>query len=156
MATLPSFAPRYQDELTYSIVRPASTASVARMARTMKKSRRMRCARWVSARPSSRTSTTTTVTLSWPPAASASLTSESAACCGVAVETAMASIRESSTMPDRPSEQMITRSPAEMLSVKWSAYMSGSEPSARVITERDGCTRASSAVISPASTSSST
>ena len=116
----------------------------------------MRCARWVSARPSSRTSTTTTVTLSWPPAASASLTSVSAACCGVAVETAIPSISESSTMPDRPSEQMITRSPAETLSVKWSAYMSGSEPSARVITERDGCTRASSAVISPASTSSST
>ena len=59
-------------------------------------------------------------------------------------------------MEERPSEHSSTRSPLSTSKVKWSAYMSGSEPRARVITERDGCTRASSGVILPESTSSST
>ena len=74
----------------------------------------------------------------------------------MALEMARSSMRLSGTMDERPSEQMITRSPFSTSSVKWSAYISGSEPSARVMMERDGWTRASSAVISPASTSSST
>ena len=73
-----------------------------------------------------------------------------------ALEMATDSRSLSATMLERPSEQITTRSPAVTSSRKWSAYMSGSEPSARVMIERDGCVRASSAVISPASTSSST
>ncbi len=120
------------------------------------RSLRLRSWRCASTTPSSSTSTTTTVTLSCPPPSSAAATRLSAAACGVALETATASISESSTIEERPSEQMMTRSPVVTSSVKWSAYMSGSDPSARVMMERDGWTRASSAVISPASTSSST
>ena len=74
----------------------------------------------------------------------------------MAVEQEMASILESSTIEDSPSEHTMILSSATTSSVKWSAYMSGSEPRARVMTEREGCRRASSAVISPASTNSST
>ena len=76
--------------------------------------------------------------------------------CAVDDCVAMVSTSPSDTMLDKPSEHRIRRSPSSMLRVKWSAYIAGSEPSARVMTERLGCTRASSAVISPASTSSST
>ena len=90
------------------------------------------------------------------PPASAADTRLSAAVWGSTHETAMSSISESSTMEESPSEQMMMRSPASTSIVKWSAYMLGSEPSARVIMERLGCRRASPTVISPASTSSST
>ena len=128
---------------------PAITPSEPRMACFLA---RLRC----SSRPSLTTSTTMTETLSCPPATSAALTSWSVQSMGEAVETAMVSMPLSGTIEERPSEQMIMRSPRSMSSEKWSAYMSGSEPSARVMMERDGWTRASSAVISPASTSSST
>ncbi len=108
------------------------------------------------ARPSSVMSTTTTVTLSPPPAASAASTRLSVQIWAVELCCATRSISPSGIMLDKPSEHRIRRSPSSILREKWSAYMAGSEPSARVITERLGCTRASSAVISPASTSSST
>ena len=87
---------------------------------------------------------------------SAAATRLSAACCGVALETASASISLSGIMDESPSEHRMTRSPLLTSSEKWSAYMSGSEPRARVMMEREGCVRASSAVIWPESTSSST
>lgn len=60
-----------------------------------------------------RTSTTMTVILSAPPAVSAAETRLSAACCGVALETASDSISLSGTMLERPSEQRMTRSPLD-------------------------------------------
>ena len=112
-----------------------------------------RCSRTM---PSSSTSTTITETLSCPPSASASARRLSAAPWGVTLDTATASMCASEIMDESPSEQMMMRSPASTSIVKWSAYMLGSEPSARVIMERLGCRRASPTVISPASTSSST
>ena len=97
-----------------------------------------------------------TVTLSAPPAVSAAETRLSAACCGVALDTATDSISLSEIIDERPSEHRMMRSPVLTSREKWSAYMSGSEPSARVMMEREGCVRASSAVIWPESTSSST
>ena len=97
-----------------------------------------------------------TVTLSCAPSESVAETSASTQSMGVALETAMDSMALSGIIDDRPSEQTMMRSPRSTSSMKWSAYMSGSEPRARVMMEREGWTRASSAVISPASTSSST
>ncbi len=125
-----------------------------RMAAIVTLRRRTRCASRMT--PSSTRSTTTTVTLSWPPAASAASTRLSTQICAVEDCVAMFSISLSGIMLERPSEHRIRRSPSSICRVKWSAYMAGSEPSARVMTERLGWTRASSAVISPASTSSST
>ncbi len=126
------------------------------MATTTRRAKPTECLRAAAATPSFRMSTTMTVTLSAPPAVSAAETRLSAACCGVALETATDSISLSGTMLESPSEQMITRSPLATSMEKWSAYISGSDPRARVMIEREGCTRASSAVICPASTSSST
>ena len=97
-----------------------------------------------------------TVTLSEPPAVRAEATRLSAACWADAAETATDSMSASEIMDERPSEHTMMRSPFATSSEKWSAYISGSEPRARVMMEREGCTRASSAVIWPESTSSST
>ncbi len=139
--------------------RESTTAATARKAAstpTQARTARRRPRRRMSSLPSFLMSTTMTVTLSWPPAMRAADTRASAQTWGLAEVTQMSSISASVTMDERPSEHRITRSPASTPMVKWSAYMSGSEPRARVMTEREGCTRASSAVISPASTSSST
>ena len=66
------------------------------------------------------------------------------------------SITSSVIIDDRPSEHSSTRSPRATSIVKLSAFMAGSLPSARVMIERLGWMRASSGVISPAATSSST
>ncbi len=71
-------------------------------------------------------------------------------------ETIASSMTSSAIIDDRPSEHSITRSPRTTSIVKWSAFMAGSLPSARVMMERLGWMRASSGVISPAATSSST
>ena len=156
MPTVPLLLPRYHELRTYSAIAPVTRARRTTIASRPPNIQRLRYVRLASEEPSSRTSTTTTVTLSCPPPASAADTRLSAAVWGSTHETAMSSISESSTMEESPSEQMMMRSPVVTSSVKWSAYMSGSLPSALVMMERDGWTLASSAVISPASTSSST
>ena len=156
MATVEPFTPMNHELCTKRPTAPTNSMMAAISSAKIMEKVRVRL-RWCSSTtPSSSTSTTTTVTLSCPPAVSAAATRLSAAICGLGDETATASISESSTIEESPSEQMTMRSPDETAMLKWSAYMSGSEPSARVMTEREGCVRASSAVISPASTSSST
>ena len=86
--------------------------------------RRTRCASRMT--PSSTRSTTTTVTLSWPPAASAASTRLSTQICAVEDCVAMFSISLSGIMLERPSEHRIRRSPSSICRVKWSAYMAGS------------------------------
>ena len=155
-ATASSFTPRKTERVMLKIVMMAPTSSTASTAATAIRALRRCLAAARRTCPSSTRSTTTTVTLSEPPAASAASTRLSVQICAVEDWTAMRSISPSEIMDERPSEHRMSRSPSSMLSWKWSAYMSGSDPSARVMTERLGCTRASSAVISPASTSSST
>ena len=156
MPTVSPSGARYHSLLTKAMKRAATATSVTSTPAVKVPMRWRRRLRAASARPSLRMSITRTVTLSAPPAERAAETSLSAAACGLALETASSSISASSIIDERPSEHRMMRSPLWTSSVKWSAYISGSEPSARVMTERDGCTRASSSVISPASTSSST
>ena len=117
---------------------------------------RRRALNALSATPSFLTSMTMHVTLSLPPSASAASTRASAQVCGVAHDMSVSSITPSVTIEERPSLHRSTLSPLETSMLKWSACILGSLPKARVMTERLGWMRASSGVICPAATSSST
>ena len=94
-------------------------------------------------------STTTTVTLSAPPASLAASIRALTAVPGSVARDRISPISASETWPCNPSEESISLSPTVTSTSKESGSMSGSLPSARVITERFGWKRLSSSVSVP-------
>ena len=97
----------------------------------------------------------TAVTLSSPPASLAARTRRRTPSTSGPSSSRFA-IAWSPTSPERPSEQSSRTSPSRTWTTLVSTSSSGPAPSARVITERCGCTAASSRVRRPARSSSAT
>ena len=96
----------------------------------------------------------TAVTLSSPPASLAARTSRRTASSSGPPPPIRRPIASSPIRPDRPSEQSSRTSPSRTWTTLVSTSSSGPAPSARVITERCGCTAASSRVSRPERSSS--